>query len=112
MKKTIASKGKYLTARAVDAMSDTERAKLAAELDAQTPEERDAQVQPMTAELRAARRRIRTKMGRPPIGKGSQAISLTVEKELLGRATLFAKRKGIKRAELFARGLRLAMGEK
>jgi hypothetical protein len=51
-------------------------------------------------------------MGRPTIGKGSQAISVTVEKELLGRATVFAKRNGMKRAELFAKGLRLAMGEK
>jgi hypothetical protein len=104
-------KERILTGRAIDAMTDAQRAKLAAELDAQTPEQRDALEQAWTPALRAARQSIRRKIGRPKVGKGSKAISLTVEKELLGRATAFAKRHGLKRAELFTRGLKLAMGE-
>ena len=105
-------KEKILTGRAIDAMTDAQRRRLAEELDAQTPGEREAMQQPWTPRLRAAQRRIRRKLGRPKVGKGSKAISLTVEKELLGRATAFARQHGMKRTELFARGLKLAMGER
>ncbi len=45
------------------------------------------------------------KRGRPRIGKGTQVISVSVEKGLLARADRLARRLRLKRAELVARGL-------
>jgi hypothetical protein len=45
------------------------------------------------------------KIGRPKVGQGVRVISLSVEKSLLNRADAYAKRHGMKRAELFAKGL-------
>jgi hypothetical protein len=91
-------------------MSDAERAKLVAELEGESPEQRLARAKPLNAKQRATWRAIKKKMGRPKIGKGSQPISLTVEKDLLRRADAYAKRHGLKRAELVAEGLRLVLG--
>lgn len=94
-KKTAKKIGPCLTGQVIDAMSDAERA---AELDAEA------------FELRKTRQQLLRKIGPPKVGTGSQAISLTVEKELLGRATEFARRHGMKRAELFARGPQVGDG--
>ena len=61
------------------------------------------------AKERAEVRRQRMKMGRPKIGKGVKVISLSVEQGLLKRADAYAKRHGLKRAEMVARGLSLVM---
>jgi hypothetical protein len=115
MRNTTDSKKKQeeyvLTGEAIDAMTDAQRAKLAADLDTETPEERLARAKPLTAEQRATWGRIKAKIGRPKVGKGSQPISLTVEKGLLKRADAYAKRHGLKRAELVAHGLRVVLGE-
>ncbi|HEY8749196.1 MAG TPA: hypothetical protein VIM11_14535 [Tepidisphaeraceae bacterium] len=102
---------RVLTGRMIDAMTDAQRAKLAAELEAETPEQRLARSKPLNAEQRAFWRKIKKKMGRPRIGKGSKPISLTLEKDLLKRADRFAKQHGLKRAEMIAQGLRAVMGE-
>ena len=47
--------------------------------------------------------------GRPRVGAGSQKIAITVERTLLRQADAAAKREGISRAQLVARGLHLAM---
>jgi len=39
-------------------------------------------------------------------GKGSQVVSLSVEKELLAQAGAYAKRQGLGRSELFILGLK------
>jgi len=49
------------------------------------------------------------KPGRPKVGKGVKVISLSVEKDLLKQADVYAKRHGMKRTELVAVGLKLAM---
>jgi hypothetical protein len=49
---------------------------------------------------RAAKRR-----GRPRVGKGAKAVSVTIEAGLLERADRMAKRLGLTRAQLIARGL-------
>jgi hypothetical protein len=100
-----------LTGQSIDAMTDAERANLVAELDSETPEQRLARAKPLNDVQRKTWRAVRRKMGRPKTGLGSQPISLTVEKGLLRRADAYAKRHGLKRAELVAEGLRLAMGE-
>jgi hypothetical protein len=102
---------KVLTGRAVDAMSDAEKAKLIADIDAQTPEQRLAESKPLTSAQRARWNKFKKKMGRPKIGAGTQLISMTIEKGLLKRADAYAKRHGLKRTQLIAQGLRAVMGE-
>ena len=109
-KKIRASK-KEMMAEDFIALPDAEKERIYAELDAESPEQRRARSRPLNAIERKQWSALKKKMGRPVIGKGAKAISLTVEKELLGRATVFARQHGMKRAELFARGLKLAMGE-
>jgi len=100
-----------LTGEAIDAMTDAQKAKLVAELDAETPEQRLARSKPLNAGQRAVWRRIKKKMGRPRVGKGSKPISLTLEIGLLKRADAYAKAHGVKRSELIAQGLRTVLGE-
>jgi hypothetical protein len=44
-------------------------------------------------------------MGRPKVGKGARVISLSVERGLLELADAYARRTGMSRAQLVARGL-------
>lgn len=66
-----------------------------------SPEE----LQPLTSTQRKVWAKARKRMGRPRIGKGARVISLSVEKGLLQRADAYAKRLGLTRAQLVARGL-------
>jgi hypothetical protein len=54
--------------------------------------------------------KVRKKMGRPKIGRGAKTISLSVERELLKQADAYARRHGISRAKLVARGLQTILG--
>src|SRR5688572_19568251 len=53
--------------------------------------------------------RALAKRGRPRQGAGATVISVSVERSLLDRADLTARRLGITRSELIARGLRAAL---
>lgn len=59
--------------------------------------------------LAAAERRVRRGRGRPVVGKGSQRVTITVERALFIAANKFAKARNMSRSELIALGLRLAM---
>jgi hypothetical protein len=61
------------------------------------------------AEREAVERVIRGR-GRPRIGKGAQRVMVSIEKELLERADSYARKQGFTRAQLIARGLRMALG--
>lgn len=65
----------------------------------------DVESKPLTAAQREAHRKAR-KVGRPKLGKGSQVVSLSVEKELLEKADAYAKRQGLGRSEMFILGLK------
>lgn len=68
--------------------------------------------QPSTASQRKAWRKFQARRrgrGRPKIGEGAKVISLTIEGGLLKRADAFAKRRGVSRAQMVARGLELLM---
>jgi len=65
----------------------------------------DADAKPLTAAQRELHRKAR-RVGRPKLGKGSQVVSLSVEKELLARADAYAKRRGLGRSETFILGLK------
>lgn len=58
-----------------------------------------------TPEQRAQDRRARRKRGRPPVGRGSQTVCVTIEKDLLAKTDRLAKRLKVHRAKLIARGL-------
>ncbi len=64
---------------------------------------------PLDEKSRARWERVRRKPGRPRVGKGALAISVTVEKDLLARSDALAKKLGITRASLISRGLKAVL---
>ena len=64
---------------------------------------------PLSKRSRARWEAVRGKLGRPRRGKGAQAISLTVERELLARCDALARKLKISRAGLIARGIRAVL---
>jgi hypothetical protein len=64
---------------------------------------------PLTAEDRERWARAKKKPGRPRQGLGVKVISVSVERGLLARSDAAARKLGISRAELIARGLRAAL---
>ena len=65
---------------------------------------------PLTPAQRRQHARARRRgPGRPRIGRGSKTIALTIELDLLDRADAYAKRKGLKRAQLVAKSLEALM---
>jgi hypothetical protein len=102
-----------LTGEKLDAMTDQQRAKVFADLEAETPEQRQARSKPLNAEDRAWWKRVQKKLkaGRPKFGKnGTRVVSVTVEKGLLKQADTYAKAKGMKRSERFALSLAEKIG--
>ncbi len=49
--------------------------------------------------------------GRPVIGRGTKSVLVSVERDLLKQADAYAKLHGLKRTQLVAAGLRLAMAQ-
>ena len=94
-----------LTGEKFDAMTDQQRAAIVAEIEAETPAQRQARSKPLNAEERAWWRRAQRKLkaGRPRFGKsGTRNVSVTLERGLLKQADAYAKKNGMKRSELFA----------
>ncbi|HUB26551.1 MAG TPA: hypothetical protein VL992_14090 [Tepidisphaeraceae bacterium] len=87
------------------ALPDSEKERIDAELDAESPRDRVARSRPLTARERKQWQRFKSKIGRPKVGRGAKTISLTVELGLLKRADAYARRHGISRARLVADGL-------
>ena len=92
------------------ALPDTQKERIFAQIESETPQQSLARSRPLNARDRAQWRRFKKKMGRPRVGKGAKTISLTVEKDLLKRADAYAKRRGISRASLVAEGLKAIIG--
>ena len=64
---------------------------------------------PLTSEMRARWQAAKRKRGRAKQGNGAQVISVTVEKALLARSDALARKLGISRAGLIARGLKAVL---
>lgn len=64
-----------------------------------------AETRPLTPAERKRWGKAKNRMGRPRVGRGAKVISLSVERGLLDRADAYARRNGISRAQLVARGL-------
>ncbi|HEY8748103.1 MAG TPA: hypothetical protein VIM11_09020 [Tepidisphaeraceae bacterium] len=95
-----------LTGRRLDAMTPVQKQKIVDDIDRSTPARRRAQSTAPTPAQRARLDRAAKKMGRPRLGKGTRVVSVTVEVDLLKRADAFATAQGLKRSELFTRGLK------
>src|SRR6478736_5522631 len=66
---------------------------------------------PLTPEEVELWKRVKSKRGRPRVGKGFQRISVSIERSLLSRVNSFAKRKKLSRSKLLAEVLRRALDE-
>jgi hypothetical protein len=64
-----------------------------------------------TPEERAQWRRAKRKPGRPKQGRGVQIISVSIEKGLLKKTDLLAKKLHTQRTKLIARGLEAILNE-
>jgi hypothetical protein len=64
---------------------------------------------PMTARDRARWERIKRKPGRPRQGAGAKVVAVSIEKGLLEQSDRLAKKLGVTRANLIARGLRAVL---
>ena len=89
-----------------DQMTTAELAEATKEFDEEFVIDR---TRPMNAAERA--RWERAKRGRPRVGKGSRAVSVTIEVGLLERADRVARQRGVTRARLIAEGLRRVVGK-
>lgn len=97
-----------LTGQQIDAMTQMQRRKLLDDLERSTPERRRAESVPLSPQEKARMIQIGRGVGpgRPRLGKGTKIVSVSVEADLLKEADAYATRLGLKRAELFSRGLR------
>lgn len=65
----------------------------------------------MTAPEKAQWQTAKRKPGRPRTGKGVQVIFVSIEKKLLKKTDLLAKKLGVPRTQLIARGLTALVNE-
>ncbi|HWE93300.1 MAG TPA: hypothetical protein VG269_04940 [Tepidisphaeraceae bacterium] len=102
-------RGHEMSAEEFIALPDTAKARLIRQIERKTPEERLAESRPLNSAQRAQWKRIKKKMGRPRVGKGSKVISLSIERHLLKQADALAKRRHVTRARVVAEGLALLL---
>jgi hypothetical protein len=96
------------------ASSDAEKEAVYQSVDREIPL---AETRPLTPAERRAWERTQAglkathaaRRGRPVVGKGAKGVQVTIEGGLLADADAFAAAHGLKRAQLVAIGLRLAM---
>ena len=66
---------------------------------------------PLTPSQRVREQKARRR-GRPRIGKGARRVLVTIERDLLRFTDEYARRHGLTRAALIARGLQSVIGKK
>ncbi len=93
------------------ALPDDEKDRIWQEIDRKTPDEVRAESRPLNAKEVAQWRRFKRKAGRPKVGKGAKMVALSIELKLLKCADAYAKRHGMKRSELIAKGLETVIGK-
>jgi hypothetical protein len=65
----------------------------------------DSAFKPLDKDAEELWQKARRKRGRPPVGKGVKVVSISLERGLLDAADRLAKRLGVSRARLVAKGL-------
>lgn len=105
---------KALTGQQIDAMTPARKRRLLESIERSTPEQRAAEGIPVTGAERDRLMRAARQLGpgRPRHGLGTKIVSVSVEVELLRAADAYAASRGMKRAELFASGLRAVLPAK
>lgn len=104
------SKSKTLmTGREFDALPDAEKERIWQEIDRMTPEEVAAKSRPLNKEERALWEKATKKLARPEVVPKVKTVSLAIEDRLLERADRMAKREGVSRAQIVARGLKMLL---
>lgn len=99
-----------MTAEDFQALPEAQKERIWREIDAQTSEQIFRRSRPLNSRERRKWRRFKKKLGRPPIGKGTTNVSVSMEKELLKKADNFAKAHGMSRSQLIASGVRAVIG--
>jgi len=90
------------------ALPDAEKNRIAAEFDKEMVMDT---FRPLSAEQRRLWAKAKRRRGRPVVGKGVKVISLSMEIGLLKDTDAWAKRQGISRSQLVAKGLRKVIGK-
>lgn len=109
-------KKKHSPVEAFIALPDAEKERIWESYNREIPESETRPLTPAEAAewraiVRAAKAR-RRKAGRPRVGLGAQRVQVSVERGLLTRADAYARRNGLTRAQLVARGLEAVVGGK
>lgn len=108
MSRRRALRARKLTGESFDTLPTAEKERVYQEFEGLTLQQIRSEFRPLSAKERVEHMRPK-KPGRPKVGKGVKVISLSVEKDLLKQADVYARRHGMKRTELVAVGLKLAM---
>ena len=98
-----------LTGEIFDALPEAEKRRIRRELEQMTPEQIKAEFRPLAAKEKRELYQPPRKAGRPKLGKGTEIISVTVEKSLLKQANAYAKANGMKRSELVTIGIKAVL---
>ena len=80
-------------------MTDDELAEATKEFDAPFVVDKS---RPLTPSERKRWRNLKKKRGRPKVGRGFKRISVSIERGLLGRVNVLARRRHVNRSRLFA----------
>ena len=95
-----------LTGESFDALSESEKEAIFREIERESPQRRLDRSRPLTAAQRARWQRMKQRLSRPTAPKPVTVISIGLERDLVKQADAYAKRAGLTRDQLIARGLR------
>ena len=99
-------KKRDMTAEDFESLPDAQKESIWQEIDRKTTAQLLAESRPLNARERRQWSRFQKKAGRPRIGRGTTNISISLEKGLLREFDRFARKAGMSRSELIARGVR------
>jgi hypothetical protein len=99
-------KTREMTAEDFETLSAGQKERIWRDIDRKTTEQLYAESNPLNARERRQWSRFQRTVGRPKIGRGTTNISISMEKDLLRQFDRFARKAGMSRSELIARGVR------
>ena len=111
MSKQPKKKEEKLTATSFENLQDSEKERIFAEIEAESPEQRLANSRPLTREEQADWDAFVRKANRARNGRiKEETVSIRVKQSLLKKADAYARRHNLNRSELFARGVQRLLG--
>ena len=106
MRKSNTKQNDEMTAEDFEALPDAQKEAIWRDIDRKSNAELRAESRPLNARERRQWSRFQKKAGRPRIGRGTTNISISLEKGLLREFDRFARKAGMSRSELIARGVK------